>query len=155
MCNFSVSRKQFENGQDFFEPKILPEMKDPKQTRRILIIEDNFDSAETLQTLLAMQDHTVEIAFDGKKGIEKALQFAPEIIICDIGLPDSFDGYEVGKAVRNNESLKNTFLIALSGYGQKEDIQKSIESGFDAHLVKPADFDKLFELIEELDNFQE
>ena len=130
-------------------------MKNSETPRRILVIEDNFDSAETLKALLELQNHTLEIAYDGKSGIEKSLTFAPEIVICDIGLPDDFDGYKVAQTIRKNEKLQPVCLIALSGYGQKEDIQQSVASGFDFHLVKPADFDKLFKLIEEFEKAHE
>jgi two-component system, chemotaxis family, CheB/CheR fusion protein len=130
-------------------------MKDSEKSRRILIIEDNFDSAETLKALLEMQSHTLEVAYDGKSGIEKSSTFTPEVIICDIGLPGDLDGYDVAKIIRENERLKPITLIALSGYGQKEDVQKAIESGFDFHLVKPPDFDKLFRLIAETEKTHE
>ncbi len=130
-------------------------MEKSEKSRRILIIEDNFDSAETLKALLEMQNHTLEIAHDGRSGLEKSLKFEPEIVICDIGLPGDFDGYDVAKSFREDERLKSVFLIALSGYGQKEDVQQSIQSGFDFHLVKPPDFDKLFDLIEEFEKSHE
>ncbi len=122
-------------------------MNNSEKSRRILIIEDDPDSAVSLKILLEMQKYTIEVAYDGESGIDKSLDFAPEIIICDIGLPGGLDGYDVAKIVRENELLKSATLIALSGYGQKEDVQKSIEAGFDFHLVKPPDFDKLFDLI--------
>lgn len=130
-------------------------MNKSEKSRRILIIEDNLDSVETLKTLLEMQTHTLEVAFDARSGIDKSLSFTPEVIICDIGLPGDLDGYDVAKIIRENESLSSVTLIALSGYGQKEDVQKAIESGFDFHIVKPPDFDKLFRLIGEAKKSQE
>lgn len=119
--------------------------------RRILIIEDNADSAESLKFLLALDDHEVLVAHDGHKGLEKAHEFLPEIIICDIGLPGGLDGYQVAEQIRQNENLKNVFLIALSGYGQSDDLEHSQTVGFNQHLTKPADFDVLLKLIKDFD----
>lgn len=119
-----------------------------KTSRRILIIEDNDDSAESLKLLLEINQHHVEIASSGEKGIEKALEFEPHIVVCDIGLPGKFDGLDVAKMLRQHEKLGSVFLIALSGYGQAEDLQAAKTAGFDYHLLKPADFDKLIALVE-------
>lgn len=115
--------------------------------RRVLIIEDNADSAETIKMLLELQTHTVEIASDGKSGVAFALTFKPDVIICDIGLPGEMDGLEVAETLRKNSEFDSIFLIALSGYGQREDIERSKKAGFDEHLIKPADFDKLLNLV--------
>lgn len=122
-----------------------------KSTRRVLVIEDNFDSAETLQTFLDIHGHEVSVAHNGQTGIETAAQFSPEVIICDIGLSGELDGFDVARAIRNHERLKSVFLIALSGYGQPEDKEKSRRAGFDLHLVKPTDFDALLKLLENID----
>ena len=110
--------------------------------RRILIIEDNIDSAKTTQKLLELQGHKVQVAFGGQSGIKIAQTFRPDVIILDIGLP-SMDGYEVAKRLRRLPETEGALLIALSGYGQAEDRKKSKEAGFDHHLVKPADMDQL------------
>lgn len=115
--------------------------------RRVLIIEDNADSAETIKMLLELQTHTVEVASDGKSGVAFALTFKPDVIICDIGLPGEMDGLEVAETLRKNSEFDSIFLIALSGYGQREDIERSKKAGFDEHLIKPADFDKLLSLV--------
>lgn len=114
--------------------------------RRILVIEDNIDSAKTTQMLLELQGHQVQVAYGGLHGIEAAQTFKPEVIILDIGLP-GMDGYEVARRLRKLPGTEKTLLIALSGYGQAEDIQKSVEAGFDHHLVKPADTNQLQALI--------
>ena len=119
-----------------------------KILRRILVIEDDADSAEALQILLEMNRHTVEIAFDGESGLLRADQFNPDIIICDIGLPGKMNGHDVASAIRENEKLKSVFMIALSGYGERQDFQTSEKAGFDSHLVKPPDFEKLLILLE-------
>lgn len=121
-----------------------------KPTHRILIIEDNEDSAESLKLLLEINEHTVETASDGESGLRKALEFEPHVVVCDIGLPGKFDGLEVAKLLRQNEKTQSAYLIALSGYGQAEDVKATRQAGFNDHLVKPADFDKLINLV---DNF--
>ncbi len=120
--------------------------------RRILIIEDNLDSAESLRMLLSLDDHSVEVAHDGQSGLTKAESFAPEIIICDIGLPGAFDGYQVAEKIRADENLRDVYLIALSGYGQADDLEHSQHIGFNRHLTKPADFDVLLGLINDFEN---
>ena len=134
------------------EPK--PTIKKLKKTepskngsRRVLIIEDNADSAETLKILLEMSDHKVETAAEGQSGIAKALKFSPDVIICDIGLPGGMSGYDVITELKKNKKLASVYFIALSGYGQIEDKEKSAEVGFHAHLVKPVDSDVLIEMI--------
>ena len=120
-------------------------------SRRILVIEDNLDSAETLQTFLDIYGHQVSVAHSGKSGLETAARLAPEVIICDIGLSGELDGFDVAAEVRKQEHLKSVFLIALSGYGQPEDKAKSKLAGFDLHLVKPTDFYALLELLKNYD----
>lgn len=120
-----------------------------KPTHRILIIEDNDDSAESLKLLLEINEHNVETASDGESGLQKALEFEPHVVVCDIGLPGKFDGLEVAKMLRQNEKTQSAFLIALSGYGQAEDLKAARQAGFDQHLLKPADFDKLMNLVDE------
>ena len=105
---------------------------------RILVIEDNADAATTTQMLLELQGHEVQVASEGPSGIKAAQIFKPNVILLDIGLP-GMDGYEVARRLRELPETKKTLLIALSGYGQAEDLRKSEESGFDHHLVKPAD----------------
>ncbi len=115
--------------------------------RRILVIEDNADSAETLKILLEMSDYKVETSPDGKDGIRQSAEFAPEIIICDIGLPGGMNGYDVVTELKKDARHKNAYFVALSGYGQPEDKEKSAAAGFDEHLVKPVDFDVLIDLL--------
>jgi two-component system CheB/CheR fusion protein len=114
--------------------------------RRILVIEDNVDSANTTQMFLEMQGHTVQIAFGGLSGIEIAQKFKPEVILLDIGLP-GMDGYEVARRLRKLPETEKVLLIALSGYGQADDRRKSKEAGFDHHLVKPAGINQLQALL--------
>lgn len=107
--------------------------------RRCLVIEDNADAAESMGLLLELSGHEVEIAHDGKQGLEAAKRFLPDVVLCDIGLPGGLDGYEVARRMREDPALGRTKLIALSGYGQEEDQRRAREAGFDVHLTKPAD----------------
>jgi two-component system, chemotaxis family, CheB/CheR fusion protein len=103
---------------------------------RILVIEDNLDAAESLQLALRLEGHEVAVAHDGPQGIERARELPPEVVLCDIGLPD-MDGYEVAKALRREPRLQNTLLVALTGYALPEDQRRAADAGFDAHLTKP------------------
>jgi PAS domain S-box-containing protein len=113
----------------------------------VVVIDDNQDMAETLQMVLALGGHRVEVAFDGPTGIAAARASRPDVVICDIGLPGGADGYAVARALRSDPGLTSTMLIALTGYGQAEDRRRSGEAGFDAHLVKPPDLKKLEALL--------
>jgi signal transduction histidine kinase/ActR/RegA family two-component response regulator len=105
---------------------------------RILMVEDNRDGAETLQTLLRLAGHEVALAVTGPEGVELARRFRPDVVLCDIGLP-GMDGFAVGRALRQDPTTARSRLIVLSGYGQEEDRRKSREAGFDLHLTKPVD----------------
>jgi signal transduction histidine kinase len=107
--------------------------------RRVLIVEDLVDSALTLRLLLQMQGHMVEIAQDGRTGLDKAASFLPEIILCDIGLPGELSGYDVARSIRAMPGLRDIQLVALSGFGSPEDKAMAAEAGFDLHLTKPVD----------------
>jgi signal transduction histidine kinase len=119
----------------------LPAAVPPRSNRprRILIVEDLLDTAITMELLLEMLGHEVEIAADGKAGLEKANRFEPEIVLCDIGLPGQMNGYEVARAIRGSSRLKNAYLIALTGFGTPEDQARARLAGFDLHLTKPLD----------------
>jgi CheY-like chemotaxis protein len=114
-------------------------------SRRILLVEDNPDGRETLQLLLQVWGHRVDVAEDGKQGLQKALARRPEVALVDIGLP-GMDGYEVAQGVRAALG-RQVFLIAITGYGQPHDRWRALEAGFDVHLVKPVDPDLLQELL--------
>lgn len=116
---------------------------------RILIIEDNVDSAETLREVLLLGEHAVEIARDGKTGLEVAKRFRPNVVLCDIGLP-GMNGYEVARALRSEEQLQDTYLVALSGYAQPEDVQRGVEAGFNHHLAKPLNFEHIEQLLSDI-----
>jgi signal transduction histidine kinase/ActR/RegA family two-component response regulator len=114
-------------------------------SRRILLVEDNPDGRATLRLMLQLWGHQVDEAADGVKGLQKALATRPEIAVIDIGLP-GLDGYQVARHIRT-ELGRGICLIAVTGYGQPHDRERSMEAGFDAHLVKPVDPDELHDLL--------
>ncbi|MBS1797644.1 MAG: response regulator [Acidobacteria bacterium] len=123
----------------------------PIVSRRILVIEDNLDSAEVLQTYLEIHGHEITVRHDGQSGIDCVRELVPDVVICDISLSGEIDGYNVAEEIRRHDHLRSIFLIALSGYGRSEDKEKSRAAGFDSHFVKPTDFDALLELINSFD----
>jgi CheY-like chemotaxis protein len=116
--------------------------------RRVLIVDDNADSAEMLGLVLKMAGHDVRIASDGLQAVASAAAFAPDVMLLDIGLP-VLNGYEVAQRIRST-SGPQPLLIALTGWGQDEDRRRSTAVGFDAHLVKPVDYDELLNMIASL-----
>jgi len=116
--------------------------------RRVLIIEDNIDAANSLRDALAYGEHQVEVAYNGPQGIAKAREFLPEVVLCDIGLP-GMDGYEVARAFQTENALKGTLLVALSGYALPEDLERAQAAGFKRHLAKPPSLEQLMDLLAE------
>lgn len=112
-------------------------------SRRILIIEDNEDAAEMLCSVLELRGHEVMAATRGQEGIELARRHQPELILCDLGLPDGVTGYDVAETLRADPHTQHLRLIALSGYGRPEDKQRSKEAGFEIHLTKPVSLEDL------------
>lgn len=110
---------------------------------RIVAIDDNQDALEMLGLLLTAMGHEVELANDSTSGLEKIRQVRPDVVICDIGLPGEMSGYDIVRIVRAEQDLDSTSMIALSGYGQASDKQRSILAGFQSHLVKPVLIDAL------------
>jgi PAS domain S-box-containing protein len=114
--------------------------------RRVLIIEDNIDAADSLREAIEFSEHEVEVAYNGPAGIAKARKYMPEIVFCDIGLP-GMDGFDVARAFRADDALKGAYLVALSGYALPEDVQRATEAGFDQHLAKPPNLQSLEQTI--------
>jgi CheY-like chemotaxis protein len=121
-------------------------VKSIKQQTRILVVDDNVDAANGLAMLLKILGHEVETAYDGPAALALARVRRPDIILLDLGLP-GMDGYRVADELRHEGLCKETVLIALTGYGQEEDVRRSRSAGFDHHLVKPVDFEILASLI--------
>jgi CheY-like chemotaxis protein len=114
--------------------------------KRVLLIEDDPEQAEALKEALKQTlqstNGAVEIAVSGTEGIEKARQFRPDVVLCDIGLPD-IQGDEVARRMRADPELKSIPLLALSAHALPEDREKSMHAGFDEHLTKPPSFEDL------------
>lgn len=121
---------------------------DPSPARRVLVIDDNLDNAESLQMSLKLDGHDVRVAYDGPSGLDLARTFHPDVVVCDIGLP-GLNGYDVARAFRADEALARIALIALSGYTRAEDAMRAAEAGFDRHLGKPVQVEELERLISE------
>jgi signal transduction histidine kinase/FixJ family two-component response regulator len=116
---------------------------------RILVVDDNVDLANGLSRLISQFGHVVKTTFDGPAAIEAACTFRPEVVLLDIGLP-AMDGYEVAACLRALNAIDSLVLVAISGYGQDEDRRRSLEAGFDFHLVKPIDLDALRQIINQI-----
>ncbi len=114
--------------------------------RRVLVIEDNLDAAETLQDMLRLWGHEVAVAHEGRAGLEEARTFKPDVVLCDIGLP-VMDGYQVARAIRSDPTLAHTFLVALTGYALAEDQRRAAAAGFDRHLGKPVAIDVIEDVL--------
>jgi len=104
------------------------------------------DAAQSLALLLNASGHQVRMAHTGPTALDAALDYRPNVVLLDIGLPE-MDGFEVAKRIREQPFLKNVVLVAMTGYGQDTDRQRSQEVGFNAHLVKPADFGKVQQIL--------
>lgn len=118
-------------------------------TRKVLIVEDNSDAQQVLKDLLELWGHDVACASDGLEGVCELQRFKPEVALVDIGLP-GIDGYEVARRTRQAENGKRTLLVALTGYGAPEQRAAALEAGFDLHLVKPVDPQRLSALLREM-----
>ncbi len=117
-----------------------------EQRRRILVVEDNPDGAETLCALLEWAGHEVRVASDGESALGEARRFHPELVLCDIGLPD-ISGCDVARRLRGEEAGANTILVALTGYGQARDKAEILAAGFDYYFVKPIDPERLIRIV--------
>ncbi len=117
--------------------------------RRVLVVDDNVDSAESLALALTLEGYDAKLAYDGPGAVELALAFQPQVALLDIGLP-GMNGYELARQLRQRPGGREMSLIALTGYGQSEDRRKSRDAGFDHHLTKPVNYDMLVTLINSL-----
>jgi PAS domain S-box-containing protein len=121
---------------------------EPRRTRsgtrssRILVVDDNEDAAQTLAAVLAMSGHTTKICHSGLAALKEAGTFAPEVVLLDIGLPE-MDGYEVARRLRSSPGGMQLVLVAVTGWGSENDRKRTREAGFDEHLTKPIEFERL------------
>jgi PAS domain S-box-containing protein len=129
-----------------FHPAAKPAARRTASSRRVLVVDDNRDAAESLETLLQLWGHQARSAQDGPQALSLAAEFRPEIVLLDIGLP-VMDGYEVARRMRALPAGRNAMIVAVTGYGRNSDRLQSQEAGFDHHLVKPVQPEVLQELI--------
>ena len=118
-------------------------------SRRVLVVDDNQDAADTLALLLGMSGHEVRTAHDGAMAVQLASAFRPDVILMDLGMP-KMDGYEAARRIRATPHGAEPFLVALTGWGDDADRRRTREAGFDRHVVKPVDPDELERLVAEL-----
>jgi PAS domain S-box-containing protein len=114
--------------------------------RRVLVIDDNRDAADSLAELVSMLGHRADVAYDGFAGLARAAEAPPDVVLCDIGLP-GMDGYECARQLRALSASREVRLVAVSGYAQPEDVARAMEAGFDAHVAKPPDPEQLAGLL--------
>ncbi len=128
-------------------PPVHPSV-DPPQAHcaRVLVVDDNLDTAEGMVRLLRLLGHEVRMAHDGPSALEEARRFRPSHILLDIGLP-GMDGYEIALRLRSEAGVKHAIIIAISGYGEEDARKRGREAGFDHHLVKPVDYETLLRLL--------
>lgn len=118
----------------------------PDVRRRILVVDDNVDSAESMAMMLELSGHAVAMAHDGAEAVELAKEFQPDVAFLDLGMP-KLDGYEAARSIREQPWGRQMLLVALTGWGQEDDKRRTREAGFDAHIVKPIDFAALEKLL--------
>jgi signal transduction histidine kinase len=135
------------SGEAVGEPAKEPQAQ--SRSHRIVVVDDNRDSAESLARLLRLIGHEVRTAYNGEEGLETVRAYRPDLVLLDIGLP-VLDGYEVAKRIRAEPELEGIVLVALTGYGGDEDRRQAQACGFNSHMVKPLDFDALQMLLETL-----
>jgi CheY-like chemotaxis protein len=118
--------------------------------RRLLVIDDNKDAAESMSMLFELWGYEVVCAFDGRAALETAVKYRPDAVFLDIGLP-GMDGYQIAERLRELPEGTRAVLVAITGYGQDEDRRRSREAGIDHHLVKPVSPEALHELLDSLE----
>ena len=109
---------------------------------RILLVDDNVDSAQTMATLLRMEGHDIDVVYDGETALLRAQATLPDAVLLDIGLP-GMSGYQVARELRARPQTRHALLVAVTGYGQASDRQRALDAGFDHHLVKPVELTAL------------
>ncbi|HCF60078.1 MAG TPA: histidine kinase, partial [Myxococcales bacterium] len=124
----------------------LAPKREGNRPRRVLVIEDGADAADSLKEALALMGHEVRVAYDGRTGIVEAYAFQPDVVLCDIGLP-GIDGYEVARRFRADPELQGATLIALTGYASADDRRRAAEAGFSRHIAKPPRIEELEEIV--------
>lgn len=124
-----------------------PPLSAASSTRRILVVDDDEDAAATLALLLEMSGYEVRVAHDGQQALRIAASTALDVVLLDLGLP-GMNGFEVARRLREFCAPGSTRLLALTGYGRDSDRRAALEAGFEAHLVKPVEFEELIRVID-------
>ena len=145
-CEFVVRVPILDEASNFQAPSELLSDKAPAVPRRILVVDDNRDSALSLAMLLKLTGNDVQTAHDGEEAVQKAESYQPDLILLDIGLP-KLNGYDACGLIRQQPWGKDITIVALTGWGQEEDRRKSKAAGFDSHLVKPVDHAALIQIL--------
>jgi CheY-like chemotaxis protein len=114
--------------------------------RTVLVADDNHDAAETLALLLDMDGYETAVAYGGLQALDSIRRIRPDAVILDIGMPD-LNGYEVARRIREEEWGRNLFLLAITGWGQPDDVARAKAAGFNEHLTKPVDADNVVRLL--------
>jgi CheY-like chemotaxis protein len=128
-------------------PLAVPETSESTtRSLRMMVVDDNVDTVDSLALLMKELGHDVRKAYDGSAALQAALDYRPDVILLDIGLP-GLDGYQLATRIREQSALQDTVLVALTGYGHESVRQRSLEAGFDHHLTKPTDFNKLKQIL--------
>jgi CheY-like chemotaxis protein len=113
--------------------------------RRVLVVDDNRDAADSMAEMVELLGHAAEVAYDGPTALEKARANPPDVVLCDVGLP-GMSGYDIARALRAND-MDGVQLVAVTGYAQPEDLKAAVEAGFDRHIAKPASADDIMRLL--------
>jgi PAS domain S-box-containing protein len=130
------------------QSNVIPQMQSAMKELRVLVVDDNIDSADSLAMLVEMSGHQVTKAHDGPNALSIATDTNPNVVLLDIGLP-ILTGYEVATRIRSNPALRGMVLVAVTGYGQDTDKKMAFNSGFDHHLTKPVDFHKVQQILDD------
>jgi CheY-like chemotaxis protein len=126
-----------------------PETQSTSPGRRILVADDNVDAADSLAMILTALGHEVHVAYDGAAALDAANTLHPEVVLLDIGMP-TMNGYDVASRIREQPWAGQACLIALTGWGQDDDKDRARSAGFDHHLVKPLELDRIQQILAEL-----
>jgi CheY-like chemotaxis protein len=113
----------------------------------VLVVDDDRDTVESVVVLLGVLGHETRVAYDGAAALAAARAFEPDVVLLDIAMPNSMNGYEVASRLREQGGACRVLLVAMTGYGQERDVRRSQEAGFDCHLLKPFALEELLELL--------
>jgi CheY-like chemotaxis protein len=127
-----------------------PSLHKPRDKRKVLVVDDNDDAADLLSLMLEQAEYATTKANDGPSALAAVESWTPDVVILDIGLP-GMSGYDVARALRRKQACAGLELIALTGWGSHEDKQRAMEAGFDVHLTKPVDAEKLYGALAQLE----